>query len=428
MALMLGLLLPVAATAQDRTLSIRVAGDKVALTNVPVRIALSLPPDWAEKKALRVKLPDGMFVAGQLTQPGLLTDEITSAAPRYVRRDLHFVLPRLGAREMITVTADLNSTPKVGTFVWTEQGDEYAELSYRDAGAAKSRPVLRYARRPYDPSSKEKRDRSYKVFHHLYDPTGTRLVTNGGYADPYNDAKKLLYPHHRGLMFAFNRITYDGGKKADTWHCTGTAHQAHLKTLDTEAGPVLGRHRVLIGWYGEKNELFAQEEREVTAFRVPGGTLVEFAALLKTTGGKVHLDGDPQHAGFQFRAANEVAVKTSKQTYYLRPDGKGLLGQTRNWEPRTKQGPVDLPWDALSFVVGGQRYTAEYINRPTNPKESRFSERDYGRFGCYFVWDLTPERPLRVDYRIWLQEGEMTVEQAQAKYRQFAERPRTSVK
>lgn len=427
MALVLGLLLPAVAVAQ-RTLPIQVTGGKLAMKNVPVRVALSLPPDWAAKKALLIKLPGGAFVAGQLTEPSLRTDIIEPAAPKYVRRDLHFILPSLKADTTITVAADFDGNVKDGTFAWTEQGDDYAELSYRAEPDAKGRPVLRYMRRPYDPTTKEKRDRSYKVFHHLYDPTGTRFVTNGGFADPYTDAKKLLYPHHRGLMYAFNRITYDGGKKADTWHCTGGAHQSHLKTLLTEAGPVLGRHRVLIGWYGAKDELFAREERELTAYAVPGGTLVEFASQLRTVDGKVHLDGDPQHAGFQFRASNEVAAKTSKQTYYLRPDGKGLLGQTRNWDPKTKEGPVDLPWDALSFVVGGKRYTVEYMNRPTNPKESRFSERDYGRFGCYFVYDLTKERPLRIDYRLWLQVGEMTVEQAQAKYRQFAAAPRAVVK
>ena len=33
---------------------------------------------------------------------------------------------------------------------------------------------------------------------------------------------------------------------------------------------------------------------------------------------------------------------------------------------------VDLPWNVMSFVVGGKRYTAAYLDRPENPKEARY--------------------------------------------------------
>jgi hypothetical protein len=123
-----------------------------------------------------------------------------------------------------------------------------------------------------------------------------------------------------------------------------------------------------------------------------------------------------------------VADKTAKQTYYLRPDGKGKPGETRNWDPKTKQGPVDLPWYAMSFVHGKERYTCCYLNHPLNPKETRFSERDYGRFGGYFEYTVTDKAPLVVHYRIWLQEGEMTAAQATALRTAFATPPVAGVK
>src|SRR5205814_5960118 len=129
-------------------------------------------------------------------------------------------------------------------------------------------------------------------------------------------------------------------------------HQSHEGFLNVEAGPVLGRHRAAVAWHGPDQAVFAREEREVTVYNVPGGTLVEFASRLKTTGGPVKLDGDPQHAGFQFRANKEVAEKTAKQTIYIRPDGVDKPGATRNWDPKTRKGPVDLPWNAMSFVLG----------------------------------------------------------------------------
>jgi hypothetical protein len=133
---------------------------------------------------------------------------------------------------------------------------------------------------------------------------------------------------------------------------------------------------------------------------------VEFASRLEPVVSPVRLDGDPQHAGFQFRADNEVSAVTKKQTYYLRPDGPGKPGETRNWDPKSKKGPTNLAWNAMSFVLGGQRYTVAYLDKPTNPKEARFSERDYGRFGSYFEYDLTAEKPLRLNYRLWVIAGE----------------------
>ena len=41
-------------------------------------------------------------------------------------------------------------------------------------------------------------------------------------------------------------------------------------------------------------------------------------------------------------------------------------------------------------------------------KYSRHSERDYGRFGSYFVYEATPEKPLTVHYRLTLRKGDAT--------------------
>ena len=78
----------------------------------------------------------------------------------------------------------------------------------------------------------------------------------------------------------------------------------------------------------------------------------------------------------------------------------------------------------MSFQVADKRYTAVYLDRPENPKEARFSERDYGRFGSYFTYDITPATPLKVKYRLWVQEGEMTVAACENLSRGFTDPPR----
>ncbi|MSQ96310.1 MAG: hypothetical protein EXR98_17400 [Gemmataceae bacterium] len=406
--------------AQGNVVTITLDPGKNDYANAPLTIPLSVPKAWAAFTEVEVAMNVGrdvdMSTVGQLTAPSLVTESIKPAKEGLVRRDLHVVLPQNRAGLVVHFK---EIKPQVTRFAWTEKKGEYQELILTRSGTFT--PYLRYMNRPYDPETKDARDKTYKVFHHLYDTAGKRFVTNGGHTDNFADPKKLLFPHHRGIMYGFNKCSYgpDLKKKADTWHCTGDAHVGHEKTLATETGPVLGRHRVLLGWYGEKNERFAEEERELSVYHIKGGALVEFASRLKTTDGKIKVDGDPQHAGFQFRAHNDVAAITKKQTYYLHPIGtKGELGKERNW-PGDK-AMVDLPWYGMSFVLGEQRYSVCYLNHPSNPKETRFSERDYGRFGGYFEREITEDRPLVVNYRLWLQNGEITTEQAQALRTAFA--------
>ena len=436
------LLLCVAVTqvsrAQDDVIKIQVMPGKGDHLNTPLTIPLSVPEKWAKLDEVAVDVVTGrdlVKTVGQLTAPGITTESIKPTKEGLVRRDLHVVLTTK-CLELIVHLGEVKG--QVPRFAWTERKGEYQELIRTGSGVPT--PVLRYMNRPYDNSSADARNKSYKVFHHLYDPAGKRFVTNGGFTnDDISDPKKLLYPHHRGIQYGFNKCSYGADLKlqADTWHCppqnekkkvANAAHVAHDKTLSFENGPILGRQRVLLGWYGSEDKPFALEERELSVYSVKGGTLVEFASRLKPTAGKMRVDGDPQHAGFQFRASNDVAEKTAKQTYYLRPDGKGELGATRNWDPKTKQGPVDLPWYAMSFVIDGTRYTCCYLNHPSNPKETRFSERDYGRFGGYFQRDITKDQPLVVNYRLWLQNGEMTAEQAIALEAAFASPPKCVVK
>ena len=407
-----------AAPCQDETMNIKLTQ---VHRNAPLTIPLSLEPKLAKFNEVGIDIITGgdtIKTFGQMTKPGITTESIKPQKAGLVRRDLHISVPDEPALELIVRFS--SPAPHPDHFAWAKTEQNHIDLNFTTPGG--NRPVLRYMNRRYDASSADAREKSYKVFHHLYDPTGKRLVTNGGQTDDnITDPKKLLFPHHRGIMYGFNKCYYgpDLKTQADTWHCptpnakktTPTAHVAHEKVLSSEAGPVLGRHRVQLGWFGGSDKPFAQEERELTVYNMKGGTLVEFASRLKTTGGKIKVDGDPQHAGFQFRAANDVAEKTKKLTYYLHPDGaKGEMGKERNW-PQDKT-LVDLPWYAMSFVLDNQRYSVVYLNHPQNPKETRFSERDYARFGGYFERVITEETPLVVNYRLLLQPGEVTKEQA----------------
>jgi hypothetical protein len=282
-------------------------------------------------------------------------------------------------------------------------------------------PLVRYMYAPLDESSADRRAETYKPYLHVYSPDGSQIITKGPGG---------LYPHHRGIYFGFNKITYGDGKKCDTWHCTNGAYEQHDEFTEIEGDETSGTLVSVVRWHGAGGELFAMENREQSVSRTDGMTQIDFESTLEPAGGieKIQLDGDPQHAGVQFRASQEVADETAKQTYYVRSDGRGKPGETRNWNHNRKNDPINeettnRPWLAMSFVLDDNRFTVLYLDHPDNPKPARYSERDYGRFGSYFVANVSANEPLQVKYRYLVKDGEMTVEECQALYDRWVDEP-----
>ena len=393
----------VAATASASSFELTIAAGTNERSNVPVRVPMSRPQIGNERiQSVTLVRADGGSIPAQWTGPSLAS----SAAG-----EVHFILPHLPAGETLKLKASLSTEPpKItqsrdregalsATLTWHDHPGHHTDLTLGD------RKIVSYRYERLDESTPASRVRTYKVFHHVYSPNGDRIVTGGLNEDP-----KVHSPHHRGIFYGFNRMTYGDRKRADTWHCIDGASQQHERFLASEQGPVLARHRAEISWHG-KDAAFATEERELTVYNVPGGHLIEFASRLRSTSGRVRIDGDPQHAGFQFRAHNDVDAYATNQTIYIRPDGVGKPAETRNWDPQTRKGPVNMPWNAMSFVLGTNRYTVAYLDRPDNPKDARFSEREYGRFGSYFEYTIEKDKPLTVNYRLWLQDGLMQPDQ-----------------
>jgi hypothetical protein len=395
-----------ALTADNSPFNIIVTGGKEDLKNAIAVVAL--PADYgklAQKPLADVAAPDGKQFVAQIEPWHKLVDGKTPGP------ELAILIPELKAGEKLDLKVRLVDIKGEGkeSFRWTEV-DGMEQLLFNN------RPILRYFHKKFDASltakGKETTNPTTKPYHHLFASDGKTIVTNSNQGQ---------FPHHRGIFYGFNNISYEG-KKVDVWHCRNGEHTAHEKIIAAEAGPLFGRHALQIAWNGTDGKPFANERRELTAYNIAGGTLIDFSSELTTRLDKVRLDGDPQHAGFHFRA-NSTMEKNTKETYFLRPDGKGKLGEEKNWVPKGNGGPVNLPWDAMSFVLDGKRYTVVYLDHPNNPKEARQSERNYGRIGTYFEYDLTPDRPLKVQYRLWFQEGELTSEQCAALSRAFVDRP-----
>src|SRR6266545_3743251 len=214
LAILLALALP--AHAQKLT----VTGGKADQTNAVVVAPLAAGANAANS----VTLPDGLHAAAQRTADG---------------KYLVFVLPKLKAGETIQVTPTaLNYVKAPPRFQFGEEKDGITELTFD------GRKVLQYFQPKHDASNHYY---TFKPFHNVYDPAkGETMLTNSS----AKTDKDGLYPHHRGLFFGFNKITYDG-KAADIWHGTDKVFSEHDKSLATEVGEVYGRERSAISWYGK---------------------------------------------------------------------------------------------------------------------------------------------------------------------------------
>jgi Methane oxygenase PmoA len=389
------LLLLAAATSFAETKTVTLSVDSAPADRGHLVVRVPLDESFAAYKSVTLT-HDGAAIPGQIAS--------VEGKPTLVAR-----LNAVKADQAATCVALFDTKAPVAGFQWTDADGAAPELTY--AGHS----VLKYVRPTFDPAQTPAKKQpianpTIKVYHHLFDRTGGVQLTNGAEGQ---------FPHHRGIYFGFNNISYDG-KKADVWHCRNGESQQHQGVVQSDAGPAFGGHKVRIHWNGQDGKPFAVEERTLSVFPVEKGWLIQFDSHLTTDRAKVRLDGDPQHAGFHFRAAQEVEAKNKAQTYFLRPDGKGEMGKEVNWAPKSKNGPVNLPWNAMSFVVGDKRYTCLYIDHPENPKEARQSERTYGRFGNYFEYDLSKDKPLTVKYRLLVIEGELTSEACVAASTAFA--------
>jgi len=241
-----------------------------------------------------------------------------------------------------------------------------------------NRPVYRYV---YEFDPKRFHD-TFKPFHHVYDFGGTSFITKGpGGHDS----------HHRGMYIGWSQVKV-GSKTHNLWAMSDKSYQQHVKFVDREssAGPVLARRVAIIDWKNPDGQPLVRERRETVVYKQPRERhLFDMMFRLETLGGVVDMPGaNLHHAGFQFRAANEVAYHRSS-TRYVIPRGSRRINDS-----------VNGPWCVQSPVVLEKRYAIQHMDHPSNPGPTVYSTRQYGRFGAFFPTSLEPGKPVQCQYRI----------------------------
>lgn len=298
-----------------------------------------------------------------------------------------------------------------------------AEFSFSDSQGKRleilenGKPIARYVYEAIDDSTPERREETFKPFCHVFRPGSNELLLTKGPGGKFT--------HHRGIFYGFSKVSYTGEdgkvrKGIDTWHCR-QAHQIHREFLEQNADAESASFVARIDWIDNEGAVFASEDRKMSFFRTEGDLVVDFESTLAPAVPEVKLDGDPQHAGFQFRAHNDVHDLTKAKTVYTRPEtGAAKPGETINWADKTdNERTRDLPWKGMTFELDGATYSVAYLDSPGNPKPARYSERDYGRFGSYFATTVKKNEPLTVRYRLHIRKGGITAEEITAASKSF---------
>lgn len=237
----------------------------------------------------------------------------------------------------------------------------------------------------YDKSTPAKLLETYKPYLHVFDAEGKAPITKGMGGD---------YTHHRGILIGWMKIGFNG-KTYDRWHMKG-GEQVHQKFAAQNADASQATLTSLVNWNDENGKPIIEEERTMIFRRAPAPAyvLIDFSSKIKAPNGDIVLDGDPEHAGIQFRPANEVDRTKTVYTY---------AGE--NVDPKKA---LDLAWVGECFALNGKSYSAVEMNHPDNPKGTRTSAyRDYGRFGMFPKTSIKSGESFTFKYRFLVAEGEM---------------------
>jgi Family of unknown function (DUF6807) len=399
-----------ASVTRAGALTVTVDAGDVARWEAPVTVQLAVPQQLSADDAETLAKRDTLTVAGSGGasgggKPVPAQINLVREGGKLVAANLRFVVDALKAGEKRQYVFDPSAKALRSDNFWFKDEGDHRDLFLGD------RPIWRHAYLKYDPND---HFNTYKHFHHVYGMHDEGFITSG--PKTLANPKQIRYPHHRGIFMGFNRTKSDSGTN-DFWHCPKASlrHQS----FDASAqfvGPAAARSVSTANWCNNDGKTIVVERRQVTTWNVgDGADLMDFDITLTSNDGTVELNGDPQHAGFQFRAHNDV---DKTHATYIRPAGAVNKG-----------GDVwaDTAWCVNQFKIKDHPYAVVHMDDPQNPgtKEGKtvYSTRNYGRFGSFAPVTLKPGQPLHYHYRILVLDatthGQTSVEHFDALYSAF---------
>jgi hypothetical protein len=257
---------------------------------------------------------------------------------------------------------------------------------------------------PYDDSSMESREATYKVYTHVMEFAGVQPITKGAGG---------LYTHHRGMFVGWRETTV-GDKKFDTWHMTDSyqefVDEGEVRHVGGER--ISGAQSLHIKWRGNDGTYIVDEDRAImTSIADDGTRRFDFTSMLAAGDQPVSFRGDSHHAGMQIRLSNDVSEHQDTTKYTAQPGAEFLKNDevSGTW------------WVVCSADIGGKRYWVMHMTPQDAPGGMPlYSIRPYARFGAFFEPDLKAGESLSMTFRIVVSETEITPERAAALYAEYA--------
>jgi hypothetical protein len=213
-----------------------------------------------------------------------------------------------------------------------------------------------------DLSTPEKHHETYKPYMHVFSADGSTRLTKGA---------GFNFTHHRGIFLGFSKIGYNG-KSYDRWHMKGGDQ------VVTKVTPGANAFTAHMDWQGDTTAPFLTEQRRFN-FTTPAKPFylgIEMNSAIKAVSGEAEMNGDPEHAGAQFRPSELVDTKT---TTYIFP-GENIDAH------KVK----DLPWAAEIFTIEGKTFTVVIL-----------------RFGMFPKGKASAESPFKLRYQWLIAEGDL---------------------
>jgi hypothetical protein len=273
---------------------------------------------------------------------------------------------------MAGLLGTIQSSWAAASVEFNRQNEHYLDV------LSKGKTVARYMH-AHDPSTRESLHATYKPYLHIFDPETGKPITKGPGGQ---------FSHHRGLFLGWNRLITEDGR-FDFWHMSGST-QVHRFFSAIKIQKDHSSVTSNIDWVDPNGKCVIKELRTMTFIHdtIPDAIgIIDLETELMPTL-DLKLEGDPEHAGIQYRPADQINRKTNE---YLFPA-----------EGQNPRKDLNMPWVAQYHEIGSRQYSVVLLNATNNPRPTRFSAyRDYGRFGSFFTQDLIKESTLRLHYR-WI--------------------------
>ena len=309
-------------------------------------------------------------------------------------------LSRLLLPTLVVLSSVAATTIAAADFSIEESPGQHIDVNYKD------RAVLRLMT-ANDTSDEKAAHETYKVYAHVMDPAdpeNKRTLTKGAGSQ---------YTHHRGIYIGFSKANVDGVGGVDTWHMKSGVRQHFGKIIKQDTSDDEATLAVTVDWV-KNDEPLMSEERTFVVHKPEenGAVLIDTSSKITATVGDTVLKGDPEHAGLQYRAHEEVVQ--NKSAKYLFPEGAKPGGG----------GTKDMPWAAMTYQAHGNDYHVQHMSHPSLPEGNIYSAyRNYGRFGAYFVKELAKGESATFKVRFYISPGAFpdgAVEAMNHRYEEYA--------